>query len=152
MNSLRLIIDVFKFLCIVTAGFMVGFWIYEYQKNEDNTLIEVKSLKDADDTLYPELTIFVLFPFWKQINNQVSLRKNETIYIQYVQYLKGEIDANETYEELSFQNSTINIFDFWYSAAVNVGTLCFLLGVVHFISSLNCFLIICFVALFNFES
>ena len=82
MNKSCLIINVFKFLCFLTAGFMVGFWIYEYQKNEDITLIEVKTLKEADDTLYPEMMSKGALIWNSKIITMASLGKleNHQIY------------------------------------------------------------------------
>ena len=56
MRKISLTIDLFKFLCVVTAGFMVGVWFYKYHKNEDISLIDYNTFKEAKDTLYPELS------------------------------------------------------------------------------------------------
>ena len=93
---------------------MVGFWIYEYQKNEDITLIEVKTLKEADDTLYPELTLLLSPPFLKQYFRNMSLKANEETYLS---YLWGRTDANDSektklHERISYEKSTIKLFDF----------------------------------------
>ena len=109
MNSFKSLIDVFKLLCLVTACFMIGFWIFKYQKNEDVTLIDYKSFKDAKETFYPELTICVLRPILKQKINNASLGVNEETYLQ---YLVGAIQGNETYKEISYEEVTINLFDF----------------------------------------
>ena len=114
MNKSSLIIDLFKFLCLLTAGFMIGFWIWEYLKNDDITLIEIKTLKEADDTHYPEMTLFVSPPFIKQYFRNISLKTNKETYLS---YLWGNTDGNDSerdkfHERISYEKSTIKLFDF----------------------------------------
>ena len=109
MKYLQSMICIFKFVCMITACFMIGFWIFKFQKDEDVTFIDYKTFKDAKETLYPELTICILRPFLKQKIDNASLGVNEETYLQ---YLIGAVQGNETYKEISYEEVTINLFDF----------------------------------------
>ena len=109
MNTIDLIIHFFKFLCVIIAGFMVGYWFYKFRKDEDISVIEYKPFKDAENTLYPELNFCLFNPFLNNKLDNISGGLNRTMYIE---YLNGNIPANETYEKISFEAVTLNFFDY----------------------------------------
>ena len=39
---------IFKLWCILTVSFMIGYWIYKFNKNEDITLIEYRLVTELD--------------------------------------------------------------------------------------------------------
>ena len=55
MNFQKCIIDLFKVSCSVITAFMVGFWIYKFQKNDDIAQIEYNTIKTSADAEYPEM-------------------------------------------------------------------------------------------------
>ena len=46
----------FKFLCVLTACWMAGYWIVKYLKNEDTTLVEYEAFDDLDNVNLPALS------------------------------------------------------------------------------------------------
>ena len=57
MKLYSFLLGTFKILCVCTTIFMVGYWLYKFEKNEDLTSIEYQSLDKIKDMTYPEITI-----------------------------------------------------------------------------------------------
>ena len=124
---MHMIANIFRFLCVVTAVFMVGFWLNKYQKNEDNTVTEYKTfeeqfktfnktLKEEEVTLYPELTICVDNPFLDQKLGNITPGINREMYLQ---YLAGNIPVtNKTYKRVSYEEVTLNLYDYLQNVAL----------------------------------
>ena len=91
---------------------MVGYWFYKFQKNEDISVIEYKPFKDAENTLYPELNFCLVNPFLSNELNNISQGLDRRMYFD---YLLGNFPANETFENISYEEVTINFFDYLYS-------------------------------------
>ena len=109
----------FRILCLVTAGFMVGYWMYKFHKNEDVTLIEYKTFSETEDTVYPELTICVMSPFMgAKFDNERGLTKE-----LYLQYLNGSISGNDTFVNVKYESVTMDIFEYvnWTSIGIKYG-------------------------------
>ena len=99
----------FKLMCFVLTTSMVGFWAYKYQKNEDVSVIEYKSVASMEDMVYPELTICIDKPFVAK-----TLMEFNVTYKEYHEYMKGNerYKNNETLESIPFVNATIDVFDY----------------------------------------
>ena len=85
----------FKLLCFCTTAFMVGFWIYKYQENEDVTVIEYKSLDKEINFTYPEVTLCFATPKFR--NEDINFTREPEFTQRYTNYLKGA-EMNETYK------------------------------------------------------
>ena len=85
MNLYTLLVNSFKFLCFCTTAFMVGYWIYKYQKNDDATLIEYRSLHEINDFGYPDVTICLVNPGFK--NEGINITKEENFTQRYKDFL-----------------------------------------------------------------
>ena len=110
MVSIRFAIIIFKLLCIATAGFMVGFWVYKFQKNEDISVIEYKAFKDSKEIFYPELTLCFAKPIEDEKWNNISRGLNKMVYLE--RYLGGRMPANETYYKIPYGDASINFFEY----------------------------------------
>ena len=100
----------FKFLCLVTAFCMSGYWIYKYWKDEDITVIEYKAFKDSEMMNLHATSICFSNPF-KTSNG--SLENNKTLNTEnYLKLLRGDNSFNRKYEAISFENDTLNILDY----------------------------------------
>ena len=95
---------------MITTGFMIGYWLYKYAKNEDATLIEYKPLHLEKAPVYPELTFCIVDPFLDSKLNEIDSGLNKETYLM---YLKGEIDLKGTVEEdISYEDISLNLFDY----------------------------------------
>ena len=110
MRHLRSFLYCFKFLCLVTAGSMSGYWIYKYWKDDDITVIEYKAFKDSEAMNLPAMSICFSNPF---MINKGSLENNTTLKVEnYLKFLRGEDGFNQNYETVLFENDTIDILDY----------------------------------------
>ena len=62
-NNCEITTVIFKAMCVIITAAMIGFWAYEYQKNEDVSHIEYSSIDSMKEVVYPELTICINKPF-----------------------------------------------------------------------------------------
>ena len=105
-----LAIKPFKALCVVSASFMVGYWIYKYHSNEDITTIEYKKLRNGDDIVFPELTICFTDPFLNETLGKIDRKLSRQ---QYVEYLKGNvIDSDKTFMNIDYEGITFDLFEY----------------------------------------
>ena len=101
------LLNIFRCLCIVTTGAMVGYWIIKFHNNEDTTVIEYRSPKNKM-TIYPELTICIRNPFLNVKLKEIDQRLNQETYLQ---YLKGHHMFNESYGTIDYDHVTVDLFD-----------------------------------------
>ena len=104
-----ILVNIFKFLCFCTTVFMVGFWIYKYQKNDDATIIEYRSLHDEVDFIYPEISICLSSMDFK--NEDINVTKEENFTQRYHNHLLG-IEMNETFKTLDYEILTPNLSEY----------------------------------------
>ena len=78
VNVISVLITVFKISCGITTFFMVGYWIYKFNENEDVSLIESISYETNSDIIYPELSVCITMPF---IHENLSSDKNGDLNI-----------------------------------------------------------------------
>ena len=109
MNFQKCIIDLFKLSCAVITAFMVGFWIYKFQKDDDIAQIEYNTIKTSADAVYPEFTICFTNPFSEQTLRNISSGLDEETYSK---YLRGHISGTDKYFTISYDKVTINLYRF----------------------------------------
>ena len=100
--------NLFKCMCIVTTGFMVGYWIYKFIRNEDITVIEYNSAERIANVIYPELTICLQNPFLTQKMKEINKFLDPETYLK---YLAGEAVFNETYQNIDYDHVTVDLYD-----------------------------------------
>ena len=86
---------------------MIIFWIIEYNKNENTTLIEYKSTREINNVTYPELSICIDQPFLTNELVKFSPELDKTIYLE---HLRGQNGFNETYNDILYDLVTPNLF------------------------------------------
>ena len=91
------VLKLYKFICVVAAVVMVGYWFYKFHKNENLTTTEFKSGDRIGKIIYPELTICIQNPFLNEKLAEVSNGLNSETYLK---YLKGDISFNDTYANI----------------------------------------------------
>ena len=118
--------NVFKALCVLAAFFMVLFWVLKFHENEDVSAINFTSYDIHRNITYPEMSMCITEPFIYQ-NLLWNWEGNDTAK-QYVWYLAGTIEdtSRKTYEQISFFNVTLNIFDYVESVRVYKRNVAFL--------------------------
>ena len=111
-NCSRVLDIIFKALCGLAAFFMVIFWVFKFQENEDVSAIRYASYETDRNIIYPELSICITEPFIYQ-NLLWSWEGNDSSK-HYHWYLAGTIDdtPRKKYEQINFFNVTLNIFDY----------------------------------------
>lgn len=103
-------IIIFKVLCGIAASFMVGFWIFKFNENEDVSAIEYISYETHSDITYPELSICINKPF---IYDNLSLDPEVNVSMdEYHQYIIGESIFREEYRNISYSNVTLDMFEY----------------------------------------
>ena len=110
MKVMSLIKNLFKFSCILTTCFMVGYWIYKFHKNEDITVIEYNSPDGVVNVIYPELTICLKNPFLTEKLKEIHTFLDQETYLK---YLKGRDIFNETYKDIDYDYITVNLYDYF---------------------------------------
>ena len=109
-NIFYLSITVFKLFCGITAFFMVGYWIYKFNENEDVSAIDYTSYELQKEIVYPELSVCFTMPF---VYENLSWDKNYTISAEkYFWYLSGSISAPEEYKNIRFNAVTLDLLDY----------------------------------------
>ena len=109
MHLVSSLATLFRILCLVTAGFMVGYWMYKFHKNEDVTLIEYKTFSGIEDTLYPEFTLCIMDPFMgTKFNNESGMTKEI-----YLQYLNGSVSGNDALMNAKYESMTVSKSQRW---------------------------------------
>ena len=109
-NVLSVLITVFKIFCGITTFFMVGFWIYRFNENEDVSLIESISYETNSDIIYPELSVCITMPF---IHDNLSLDKNYTVSAEeYDSYLKGWTMFRKEYKNIDLNYVTLDLLEY----------------------------------------
>ena len=87
LSNLNIIILIFKILCGTTTLFMVGYWVYEFQKNEDVSQVQYISIKEMEEVFHPEMTICIFKPLLIDAFNE------NVNYDEYLEYLHGDRDS-----------------------------------------------------------
>ena len=96
MESIILVINLFRIFCLIITCCMIGYWFHKYLKNEDTTLIEYKLFKDTASVSLPECTICFVDPV---LNTSIRGVNGSFSSEGYFSYLKGESGLNETYKK-----------------------------------------------------
>lgn len=86
---------------------MIIFWIVEYQRNENITLVEYKSTREIQNLSYPELSICFDQPF---LNTELVKFNPDLDKNRYLEHLKSKDGFNETYNDIPYDEVTPNLF------------------------------------------
>ena len=107
---MKYFLNCFKLLCIITASIMVGYWIYKYSSNEDISIIEYKSFKEFDSLSLPAMSICISKPF---LIKNGTLDNNRNVKIEsYLKYLRGDNGLYQNYQNVSYEQVSIDILDY----------------------------------------
>ena len=102
---------IFRAICCASTAFMVGYLLYEYQKDEDLSVIEYRVLQDfSEDVIYPETTICVWSPLMGDRFDVTG--KNNVTHVEYQEYLYGERNFEEKFKAIEFNNVTLDLAEF----------------------------------------
>ena len=111
--------SLFTAICCIGTVIMVGYWTVRYHKNEDVSIVEYQAIDTMEDPTQLELTLCMSNPVLEDKIMKISPDLNGKDYIK---YLRGEIIGNQTYEMISYENVTFNLFDHFKSGNF---TLCY---------------------------
>ena len=89
---------------------MVGYWMYKYQKNEDITLVEYKSLDKIKEAIYPEPTICFVEPFLT--NESLYVTKDRNFSQKYNSYLSGK-KYDDNFKQIEYDQVTPNLTQYF---------------------------------------
>ena len=110
MKLYSFLLGTFKISCICTTVFMVGYWLYKFERNEDLTSIEYQSLDKIKDMIYPEITICFQYPPFK--NDPINTTNENNFHKRYKDFLMGLQTSESFYDlDLEYQKVTPNLFD-----------------------------------------
>ena len=104
--------SVFTAICFIGTIMMVGYWVVRYHKNEDVSIVEYQAIDTMEDPTQVELVLCTNNPVLDDEIKKIDPDLNSTDYIK---YLRGEMVGNQTYEMISYENVTFNIFDHFKS-------------------------------------
>ena len=110
MNFTRsTLISGFNFACVSATVVMVGFWCYQYFKDDDLSLADYTEFERGDDDdLYPILSMCFQDPFLDEKLKEIHPNLNQSFYEK---FLKGEI-YDERLRHIDYDNVTLNIIDY----------------------------------------
>ena len=104
--------SVFTAICFIGTIMMVGYWVVRYHKNEDVSIVEYQAIDTMEDPTQVELALCTNNPVLDDEIKKIGPELNSTGYIK---YLRGEMVGNKTYEMISYENVTFNLFDHFKS-------------------------------------
>ena len=105
-SKFEVVDNVFRLLCGITALSMVIYWIVKYQQNIDQDSIYYEKINQIENFKYPELSICVADPYFKESFEDLEI--NITTH-EYHNYLVGKTDPNSVYRSIDFNNISINL-------------------------------------------
>lgn len=111
MKLYAFFLGTFKFLCVLITVIMVGYWIYKYDKNDDQTSIEYLTLNETTNFVYPEVTICFIEPYFT--NDLLKSTEQADFNQAYRSYLTGMYEMNETFIDLDYEKTSPNLFDYF---------------------------------------
>ena len=106
----------FKWICIITAMSMAGYWIHKYLKNEDNTIIEYRAFRESESMHLPAMSICFVETF---LTGNGSFDKNGySKYEGYKKYINGEREFYQDYKEFMNDQKGWSIADYLENVTV----------------------------------
>ena len=104
---------VFRAVCIIAVGFMIGYWLYKYGvEDRDIGVVDYLSLEHTKDLDFPLPTLCIKNPFLAERLNEIVVGMTGK---EYLKYLNGEV-WNNTYKNINYENTTINLNDYFTHA------------------------------------
>ena len=106
---------VFKCLCIVATGFLVGMWIYRYSLDEDTSVIESRLYFDSEDDLFPVMSMC-----FNQVFNDSLLKQYgiDSTGMEYRNFVLGQY-FQEDMGKINYNLVSTNLSEFILSYEVN---------------------------------
>ena len=99
----------FKWIFLITAISMVGYWIHKFLRNDDITVIEYRVFKDSESIPLPATYVCFEDPFL--MGNQSHVKRNDSKYEDYLRYLKGEKSFYQEYRDFMIDYKNMRITD-----------------------------------------
>ena len=107
MSASQYVLFCFKFISVLIAFAMAGYWIHKYAKNEDNSMIEYKTFRESESIYLPAMSICFVNPFLTGIGS-LGNSTNST-YEGFWKYLQGVEEFNEHYGDILYNIKIFNI-------------------------------------------
>ena len=98
----------FKVMCGLVVVFMIGFWLYKYQKNEDLCLVDYKFVKDFKEKVLPVFNVCFVGGIMDKLLNQVDPNITGPTYLE---YLRGKV-FEEKFNSIDYNRITVNLTDY----------------------------------------
>ena len=109
LDKWKVLFFAFRLGCSVVTVFMVGYWIYKFQKNEDVSTIEYQYVNASSDLRLPELTICLgrqtLADSDMNLDGFIDFRD----YVQQVQTEKTQQDSVNEQNDYETTNTCIDL-------------------------------------------
>ena len=115
MKLIKLTVRIFTVFCIIVTCFMVGYWIFKYLKNDDIISIEYIPTNEQENNMLPEITICIQHPF---IDEKLQNISHDLDGEKYLQYLRGDMAMNDTYQGISYQQVTLNLDEYFKNLVI----------------------------------
>ena len=116
MKVFQFFLCCFKWICVITAISMAGYWIHKYLKNEDNTIIEYRAFRESESMHLPAMSICFVETL---VTGNGSFDKNEdSKYKGYLKYLNGEREFYHDYKEFMNGQKGWSIADYLANVTV----------------------------------
>ena len=92
--------------CLIVTIWLSAYSVSRYFKDEDSTVIELKSFQSSQDALYPSFSFCIMNPI---IEKMFDLYGNEKVNMtSYIQFLNGEM-WDDHFLEVEYDNVTISL-------------------------------------------
>ena len=104
ISNFNIITFVFKILCGTTTLFMVGYWVYEFQKNEDVSQVQYITIQEMEEVFHPEMTICIFKPLLIHLKVPVQTFSHQ---------LSTEVDPKMLSKLLTILNNIDHITSFY---------------------------------------
>ena len=107
MSASQYVLFCFKFISILIAFAMAGYWIHKYAKNEDNSIIEYKTFRESESIYLPAMSMCFVNPFLIGIGSLGN--NNNSTYEGFWRYVQGIGEFNEHYGDILSNIKVFNI-------------------------------------------
>ena len=96
----------FRIICLTTTAFMIGYWLYKFNLNEDLCLVEYKPFYKTEEDVCPLLSVCFKNPFNKEV--LVHQGVNESLYLK---FLNG-VYFDRHIVDIDYDNVTLKMSDY----------------------------------------
>ena len=106
----------FKWICVIIAFSMAGFWVRKYLKDEDITVIEYIAYNNSDSVTLPSM--FICFANSFPTSNESLGNSTEPKSKRYSKYLRGDEEFYDDYWMSLFGRNAWSISDYLVNITV----------------------------------